>query len=107
MPRILPFDEAAMPAIAAELGTAIREAPFRLRDAAVYECRLTNQRLGAEVRLLLWPSLARVDAYLGDCAMVFKRIEDVAIYPGVEVTFRRADGAFLFVTSKGIVATAS
>lgn len=107
MPRILPFDEAALSAIAAELGAAIQEAPFRLRDAAVYECRLPNRRLGAEVRLLLWPSLARVDAYLGDCAMVFKRIEDVAIYPGVEVTFRRADGSFLFLTNEGVVATVS
>jgi hypothetical protein len=56
---------------------------------------------GVEMRLVLWPTIGRVDAYLGGATMVLKGIDRVDIYSGVEVTFRRQGGGYLFVTRSG------
>ena len=50
----------------------------------------------------------RADVHVGDTPIVFKRIEEVAIYPGLEVIFwRYGPRGFLLVARNGKVATAS
>ena len=69
-----------------------------MHGAPVYRLAVHNPVLGAAVTLILWPSLARVDVRVGDSALVMKGVEDVLLYPGVEVMFRRrAPPASLFV----------
>jgi hypothetical protein len=106
----LPFDEAALPAIAAELGVAHTLAPYRVRDQPVYELRVPCAALpGATVLVVLWLPLRRVDARLlppdsasPAFAVTRKDVAAVEIYPGVEAMFRR-DGGVLFVTRNGVV----
>jgi hypothetical protein len=60
------------------------------------------------VQLTLWPSLARADVVAGDCAVVFKAIDRVLVYAGIEVVFQRSgQRGFLTVHREGRVATAS
>jgi hypothetical protein len=110
-PERLEFTAAAVPRLAAELGASCEPAPYRARGEPVYILHLHSQALRASVRLVLWPSLRRVDAYIGDrppaCFIVFKEIADLLVLPGVEVIFRRAGGGFLLVTSDGQVSCAS
>jgi hypothetical protein len=104
------FDESALDAIGAELGAPVKNAAYRVRGAAVYEVRVPCRSLpGANVLVVLWPSLARVDLRLQDAAgnAVFAvtrhGISAVEIYPQVEVMFRRAVDGVLFVTRHGVV----
>jgi hypothetical protein len=111
-PLRLPFVDAAIPAIAAELGVPARAAAYRVAGEAVYELRLHPAALpGAEVLVVLWPSLRRVDLRLlatRGGAPVFsltgKDVAQVEIYAGVEVMFRRRSGGVLFVTCTGVAA---
>ena len=93
--------------IAAALGATCELAPFRVGGAAVY--RLALAPMGKPpVQLTLWPSLARADVQVGDCAVIFKGIDRVLIFPGVEVVFQRSgQRGFLLVHCGGRVATAS
>jgi hypothetical protein len=111
-PLRLPFDDAAVAAIAAELGVPARTAAYRVAGEAVYELRLHLATLpGAEMLVVLWPSLRRVDVRLLAApggAPVFsitgKDVAQVEIYAGVEVMFRRRAGGVLFVTRTGVAA---
>lgn len=92
------FDEQAVEAIGALLGATPVVEPYAVHGAPVYRLAVHNPVLGAAVTLILWPSLARVDVRVGDSALVMKGVEDVLLYPGVEVMFRRrAPPASLFV----------
>ena len=94
--------------IAAALGAELVTAPYRYRGRPVYEVRLDLPADAIGIRLVLWPELCRADAHVGDNPIVFKRIEKVAIYPGLEVIFwRYGPRAFLLVARNGKVATAS
>src|SRR5215210_7261545 len=95
----MPFDEASLAAIAAELGIELREEPYRVRGATVWAGSATEP--GVALRVVLWPSLGRVDVYAGPAVLVLKEVESVDVYPGVEVTFRRRGGGYLFVTRAG------
>jgi hypothetical protein len=99
-----------LPAICAELGAAAHEAAYRVRGAPVYEVRVPCRALpGASVLVVLWFALRRVDVRLLDAsgrsvvALTRKDVEAVEIYAGVEVTFRRDGGGFVFVTRDGTV----
>ena len=95
-------------AIAATLGAELVTAPYTYRGRPVYEVRLDLPAAAVGVRLVLWPELGRADVYVDDNPIVFKRIEQVAIYPGLEVIFwRYRPRAFLLVARNGKVATAS
>ena len=94
--------------IAAALAAELVTAPYQFRGRPVYEVRLALPADAVGVRLVLWPELCRADVYVGDNPIVFKRIEKVAIYPGLEVIFwRHRPRAFLLVAQNGKVATAS
>lgn len=108
-------DADAPAAIARLLAGELTEAPFRVPEAAadgeetegapVFEIRLPSREHGSEILLLIWPSLSRVDARLGMSTWTLKRIDDVELYPGVEVLFRRKEPpAILFVSVEGRVA---
>lgn len=109
----LPFDAGTLSAIAGELGTAIREAPYRVHGQAVYELIVPSYAIsGGHLLVVLWPSLSRVDARLhapGDTTPVIaitrKDVIAVEIYAGIEVTFKRRGGGFLFVTRNGVAAS--
>jgi hypothetical protein len=102
-----PLTEALVPEIAAGLGATCELAPFRVGGAAVYRLLLRPAGKPA-VQLTLWPSLARADVLAGDWYAVFKGIDHVLLYPGLEVIFQRGDRqGFLLVSSSGRVATAS
>ena len=55
------------------------------------------------LRLVLWPSLARVDAHCGPHTWVAKGIVETEVIDGLEVIFRTADGATLFAALAGDV----
>ena len=96
-----------MAVVAAALGATCELAPFRVAGAAVYRLTLTPPGKAA-LQVTLWPSLARADVLAGDCAVVFKGIDNVLIFPGQEVVFQRAERrGFLLVSCGGRVATAS
>lgn len=98
-------DPGCAEAVAVLLGAALREAPFRHAGVPVPRLLLRSRALGAEVRLDLWPALARGDVALGDCFFVFTGVDEVVLLPGVEVLFRRAaPKGFLFVTVAGAIA---
>ena len=95
-------------AIAAALGAELETAPYKYRGRPVYEVRLELPDDAIGVRLVLWPELQRADVHVGDTPIVFKRIEKVALYPGLEVIFwRYGPRGFLLVARNGKVATAS
>ena len=102
-----PFDEHAIEAIAAELGVTPQKAAYSVHGAPVYELSLVHQQLQVPVTVILWPSIKRVDVRLADVSVVYKDVERVEIYPGVEVSFRRGTGSYLFVTRSGSFSTAS
>ena len=103
-----PLAAATCQAIAAALAAELVTAPYRYRGRPVYEVRVPLPAAAIGVRLVLWPELCRADVHLGDNPIVFKRIEHVAIYPGLEVIFwRYRPRAFLLVARNGKVATAS
>ena len=108
----LPFTAEAVPAIAEELGVPSREAAYQVRGQPVFELKAACAALpGARLLVVLWPSLARVDARLlppGAAAPVValtrKQVVSVEIYRGIEVMFRRRPAGFLFVSRQGIAA---
>ena len=83
------FDDEAVPAIAALLGVPSGVEPYSVRGAAVYRLVVSNPVLRTDLAIILWPSLARVDVRVGDSALVLKGVDEVLLYPGVEVMFRR------------------
>jgi len=84
------------------LGTTAQEAAYRAGGEPVFELSLPSLALGAETRLLLWPGLQRADVRIGNSSMVFKRIDAVELYPGVEVLFRRIEPpGYLFIGVDG------
>ena len=102
MERFAALDGEVVDRIAALLGCEAREAAYRAGGAPVYELRLPARALGVELLLVLWPGLQRADVRAGGWSLVFKRIDAIELYPGVEVLFRRADPpGYLFVTPDG------
>ncbi len=110
-------DPGAIEAIARLLGATLKEAPFAVpplpaglegqpptdRQEPVYQLMLPAEEPGQ--KLLIWPSLARVDVRLGNSYWVLRNISSVEMYPGIEVLFRREEpSAFLFVSVRGRVA---
>jgi hypothetical protein len=108
-------DPEAPAAIARLLASSLSQAPFRVPEpgdeggagegAPVYELRMTSREHNHEILVLLWPSLHRVDVRLGQSTWTLKAIDQVELYPGVEVLFRREQpSALLFVSVEGRVA---
>jgi hypothetical protein len=91
-----------VPRIAALLGTMAVAEPFRAGGEAVFALTLPAEGLDVDLVLILWPGIHRVDVRLGASSMVFKQIDSVELYPGVEVLFRRQQPpGYLFVSIGG------
>ena len=98
----LALDVAAVERVAHLLGTPARLEPYTVRSAPVFRLSVRNHALGAEVALILWPSLARAEVRVADNIIVLKDVDEVLLYPGVEVMFRRhKPPAMLFVGVHG------
>lgn len=98
------LDERVARQIATLFGVELQVAPYRVRDRPVYRLTLEFPLPRQPIELLLWPELSRVDVRTGVCALVFKAISAIEIYPGVEVLFRRQNPpGHLFVSVGGSV----
>lgn len=97
------LDEACVAATAALFGVEPAIEPYTPDGSPVYRLQLDGGADG--VRLILWPSIARVDVTsVGNHAWVLKGVGRVEIIDGVEVVFHPAVGkGFLFVAVNGFV----
>jgi len=93
----------AVAAIGRLFGVEPTVEPYSPDGTDVYRITLVGKADG--VRMILWPSLRRVDVTsAGDHAWVLKDIGEIEIIPGVEVIFRPASvEGFLFVAVNGWV----
>jgi hypothetical protein len=102
------FSEHSIPTIAQTLDVVMREAPYSLHGATVYEAGVYNEAIGGLVQIVFWPSIRRIDAYVGDCQIIFKHITEMHVLPGIEVIFRRPPSpGQLLITRAGRVAVAT
>lgn len=93
-----------MRSIAAVLGGQLVESSFSEPDTPAYQLTLRNQKLDTPMRVLLWPSLSRVDVQTGDCLRVLKDMTEVRLFLGVELQFRRDNPpGMLFIGVQGRV----
>jgi hypothetical protein len=96
------LDSATAQRIAALFGAPLEEAAYRAGGQPVYTVTLPSSELGIAVTLLLWIGLGRADIRLGASSFVFKRIDAIELYPGVEVLFRRLDPpGYMFLSVSG------
>lgn len=97
------LDEDCLDAIAALFCVAPVVEPYSPDGTPVY--RLEPRGAADGLRLILWPSLRRVDvSSVGSHSWVLKNIGTTEIVTGVEVVFRPAEGrGFLFVAVNGFV----
>ncbi len=97
------LDEACLAATAALFGVEPEVEPYTPDGEPVY--RLTLGGAADGVRLIVWPSLARVDvSSVGNHAWVLKGVGRVEVIEGVEVVFHPQEGrGFLFVAVNGFV----
>jgi hypothetical protein len=99
----LPFDQRAVPEIAALLGVAAGRAPFQLAGGEVHQLTLHRPDAPPTVMLTLWPTIRRVDAIGQSATVVFTNVAMVELVEGVEVLFRRNSREHLIVTVAGKV----
>ena len=102
--RIFPsLDDDAIDAIGQLFGRGATVEPYTPDGTPVY--RLEPGGAADGLKLILWPSLNRVDvSSAGSHSWVLKNIGEVEILPGIEVIFRPAQGrGFLFVALNGWV----
>jgi hypothetical protein len=101
--RFEQLDADAVHAISRLFQTEPRIEPYTPDGTQVYRVDLRGK--GDGVRLILWPSLRRVDVNsAGDHGWVLKDVGEVEVIEGVEVVFRPATGrGYLFVSVNGFV----
>lgn len=110
----VPYDVDCLDAIVQELGVPVTRAAYRVHGQPVFELSVPCKDLpGSSLRVILWPSISRVDVRLlvpgrnvALIAATAREVHTVEIYHGVEVMFRRAGGSVLFVTRDGASAIA-
>ena len=95
-----------MAAIAALFGVPARHEPYAPGGEPVYRLDLLGP--AANMVIILWPSLGRVDVRAGTHSWVLKGVGAVEVIAGVEVVFRSAETpGFLFVAVNGWVSMVS
>jgi hypothetical protein len=99
----LPFDQRAIPEIAALLGATPTLAPFQLPGGEVHQLTVQRDEDPPTVLLTLWPTIRRIDAISQSATVVFSNVALVELVEGVEVLFRRGSGEYLIVTIGGKV----
>ena len=99
----MPYDQRAVPSIAALLDVVAERAPFQLPGGVVHQLTLYPTDGRPSLMVTLWPSIQRVDAIGQGVAAVFTSVSSVDLVEGVEVLFRRGSKEFLIVTCGGKV----
>ena len=99
----VPFDQRAIPEIAALLGVSTALAPFQLPGGEVHQLTVHRPDSPPTVMLTLWPTIRRVDAISQSATVVFTNVTTVDLVDGVEVLFRRNSEEYLIVTVAGKV----
>ena len=99
----LPFDQRAVPEIAALLGVSVERAPFQLPGGDVHQLTVHRPDAPPTVMLTLWPTIRRVDAISQSATVVITNVTVVELIEGVEVLFRRNSREYLIVTTGGKV----
>lgn len=102
-PTFNALDDDCLDAITALFGVAPTVEPYSPDGSPVY--RLEPGGAADGLRLILWPSLRRVDvSSAGSHSWVLKNIGVIEIVTDVEVVFRPTEGrGFLFVAVNGFV----
>ncbi|OAI44293.1 hypothetical protein AYO38_09845 [bacterium SCGC AG-212-C10] len=97
------LDAECVRAISTLFAVEARIEPYSPDGMPVYALDLAGAADG--IRLILWPSLNRVDVRrASDHSWVLKNVGGIDIIAGVEVVFRPAEGrGFLFVSVNGFV----
>ncbi|HJN91097.1 MAG TPA: hypothetical protein QGF05_00045 [Dehalococcoidia bacterium] len=92
----------AAQAVAALFGVEVLTEPYAPADGeSVFA--IEHRGEPGNLRLVLWPPLARVDAHCGPHTWVAKGIIETEVIDGLEAIFRTADGATLFAALAGDV----
>ena len=99
--RVVPFRDEMIDEIALALDTTAQLAPFQLPGAKVYQLLVDGASQRPAAMVTIWPSLRRVDAIGGPCAVVFTQVVSVQLVDGVEVLFRRESGEYLVIAKGG------
>ena len=99
--RVVPFRDEMIEEIALALDTTAQLAPFQLPGAKVYQLLVDGASQRPAAMVTIWPSLRRVDAIGGPCAVVFTQVVSVQLVDGVEVLFRRESGEYLVIAKGG------
>ena len=99
----LPFDQRAIPEVAALFGVTGTPAPFQLPGGEVHQLTLHRPDALPTVMLTIWPTIRRVDAISQSAAVVFTNVGTVELVEGVEVLFHRNSREYLIVTRAGKV----
>lgn len=110
----LQFDASSIEAIGVELGVVPKLAKYSAGGGQAWELDIpTDWMAGGSLRVVVWPSIGRVDVRVRSpliartpLAFTAKSVSRVVIYPGVEVAFQRSGGSVLFVTRSGHAAIA-
>jgi NADPH-dependent ferric siderophore reductase len=97
----LPYDDTAIPAIAALFEVSPTPASFQHRGQPVLQLDVPSDRDDAATRLTFWTALHRVDAISEHAVAVFTNIATVELVEGVEALFRRESGEYLIVARGG------
>ena len=105
--RVLPFSSEIVETIALALDAKLARAPFQLPGATVYQITVADPDGHASAMLTLWPSLRRVDVVGGGAVAVFTSVVSVQLVERVEVLFRRENGDYLIVTTRGRIVVKS
>jgi len=92
----------AVRAVAALFGVEVLTEPYEPADGEPVFA-IEHRGEPGNLRLVMWPSLARVDAHCGPHTWVAKGIVETEVIDGLEVIFRTADGAMLFAALTGDV----
>ena len=89
----------AVAAIAALFNAEPARAQFSQAIDPVYE--ISHRGPNGNLRLALWPSLARVDATVGPHAWIARPISETEIIPNLEVIFRFGTHGLLTIALTG------
>ncbi|HEV2527066.1 MAG TPA: hypothetical protein VGT61_01230 [Thermomicrobiales bacterium] len=117
----IPFDAAAITAIAAELGIEAAPAPFGaqahpawrlvvpLTGAAVIPGAdptepVTAQSPGVVTRLIVWPGMGRVDVANPMASVTMTGVVVVDLIPGIEAIFRSPEGSLTVARNGRVMA---
>lgn len=94
--------EEAARAVADLIGAELTTEPYEPGEGETVYALEQRGPIG-NLRLVLWPSLSRVDAYVGPHSWIAKSVVETEVIDGLEAIFRMEAGGMLFVALTGDV----